>query len=73
MNSKEMTEWYLTERQCISIFHAFLSGGRVRYGQAFFNALPEEDQNKIRGTVWDTFESDSPFDCALAIMNVLTV
>ena len=72
MSSRETVEWFMRERGCISLFRAFLAGGRVRYGQAFFNALPEEDRNRLVGTLYDTFHKDSPFDCYLAIENVLT-
>ena len=72
MNSHEMVLWYLGERGVKSLFLAFIDGLQVRYGQAFFNVLPTEDRELLRGSIWDPFYSDEPFDCALAIMNVLT-
>ena len=70
MTSHEVVEWYMRERGVLSPFRSYLYS--QRYGQAFFNALPREDRDRLVGTVWDPFHRDSPFDCYLAIEHVLT-
>jgi len=66
--SHDMIIWYLKESEGASLsrFNLCFAQGQ-RYGQAFFNALSSEDQQKLRGTLFDTFYKDEPFDCFLAI------
>lgn len=71
LTTHETIVWYLMEVNALQNFNDYYKSGQ-RYGQAFFNALPVEDQNKLRGTLWDTFYKKEPFDCYLAIEHVLT-
>lgn len=70
MNSHQIVLWYLTEVDGLA---DFVDNKKTqRYGQAFFNALPVEDQERLRGTLYDTFHSDDPWDCFLAVSQILT-
>lgn len=72
MGSHEVVQWYLKETGSLEFFLRDLEKGGQRYGQAFFNALSEEDRARLVGSVWDPFYSNEPFDSAMAVMEVLT-
>lgn len=68
----EIIEWYLTYTDGGLIrYHRSLNSGQ-RIGQAFFNALSPEDQESIRGTIWDTFHNNEAWEVASTISMFLT-
>jgi hypothetical protein len=73
VNSYELARWYLQESGGdVTVFEQQLADG-LRHGQAFFNALTAEDQEKLRGSIWDPFYMEDPVASGLAITMVLTV
>ena len=54
----QLIDWYLLESGGLRWAfrgHAEMGFRHQRVGQAFFNCLSIADQDRIRGTVWDTF------------------
>lgn len=51
---------FLYGREVLDNFCTFLNYKDVRIGQAFFNALPNEDQERLRGSKYDTFYFGQP-------------
>ena len=76
MNSHQTVLWYMEEIGCLDRFLHELKrrdrGEGIRYGQAFYNALPEPEARRLNGSLYDPFYTDEPFACWLAISEVLT-